>query len=267
MARRKKKKNTPNASLPSQSKKTVSNIGAHTESSLDIKIPKQEIRNSINKSGTKAKGKISIPTCLAGMFLTLILGIYLGTLLPETIQHLDKRTVVKNEVDKPASPQASTQIPSSVLQNNENQTNNAAPDSSQLMRQLAAMEKTVQTDPSADNWISLGNLYFDTEQPQNAIHAYEHSLKINPNNADVLTDMGIMYREIKQPNKALECFRNASSIDSRHVNALFNEGVVLAYDLGDKSDAIKAWKKLLAINPDARSPTGIPVAKMIEELH
>ncbi len=266
MARRKNKKKPTTPARQAEAQKTRQE---ERQSELtSVKAGSDPVKRTVIPAEKKAGSgtRISIPTCMAGMFLSLVLGIYLGTLLPETLHQLDKRDTasvpVKNE----------TGIKTAGIPEKNQSMSGKEPSppqagfNSNLAKQLAELEKAVRDDPSEANWIGLGNLYFDTAQPEKAVHAYEHALAIRPANPDVLTDLGIMYRELRQPNKALECFRAASNIDPNHVNALFNEGVVLAYDLDDKADAVKAWEKLVKIKPEARSPSGQSVTSLIEEM-
>lgn len=254
MARRKNRKSRQTAEKkpsenPVQALEVVAPVNENESSG------KKQAKNKQESPAQKSlKSGISVTTCLAGMFLSLILGLYLGTLFPQTINKMDaqKQPLPPGEItaDKPEEKQVKT---SAIPAN--------------LAKSIEELESEVKQNPdSAKGWASLGDLYFDTGQIEKSIHAYEHSLEINANNPDVLTDLGIMYRELHQFDKAVECFRQAVKIDPHHTNALFNEGVVCAYDLQDKAAAIAAWKKLLELNPDARTPAGVSVAKMIEEL-
>ena len=121
-------------------------------------------------------------------------------------------------------------------------------------QRIAQAEKIVAEDPKNVNaWISLGNDYFDTDQPQKAINAYSKALEINPNNPNVLTDQGIMYRRIGWYDKALANFAKASGYDPKHVQSLFNTGLVYALDLKDHVKARPYWKKVLEIEPNGAS--------------
>ncbi|MDZ7596959.1 MAG: tetratricopeptide repeat protein [Desulfobacterales bacterium] len=84
---------------------------------------------------------------------------------------------------------------------------------------------------NAEAWVQLGNAYFDADQYQKAIDAYEKSLVIDPGNPNVLTDLGVMYRRNKQPEKAVEMFSRAMAADPRHEVSRMNKGIVLLYDL------------------------------------
>ena len=72
-------------------------------------------------------------------------------------------------------------------------------DSIEAASQIQTLKEIVKKDPkNLPAWVELGNLYFDTDQPKEAIEAYSQYLAIKPNNADVRTDMGIMYRKLGQ---------------------------------------------------------------------
>jgi cytochrome c-type biogenesis protein CcmH/NrfG len=126
-------------------------------------------------------------------------------------------------------------------------SNKASP---QMLQSLE--DETVKNPQNADTWIRLGNAYFDSDQYQKAIPAYQKAVAIEPDNPDVLTDLGIMYRENKQPEKAVEMFSKAMSLDPKHENSRMNKGIVLLYDLKDEQGAVQAWEELLEINPIAK---------------
>ena len=115
-------------------------------------------------------------------------------------------------------------------------------------------------------WIKLGNKYFDTNQPEKAIKAYNKSLELNPNNADVWTDLGIMYRRAGRHHDAISAFERAISVDPGHQQSRFNKGIILFNDLKEVDNAVKVWQELLEIAPDARVPDGMPLREMIKKI-
>lgn len=132
---------------------------------------------------------------------------------------------------------------------------------------MLSLEREVAANPNNEPaWTQLGHLYFDSNQFQKAINAYNKSLSINPNNANVLTDLGVMYRRSGQPDKAIESFDKAIKVDANHETARFNKGIVLLYDLNDQQGAIQVWQQLVQVNPLASAPNGQLVKDIIEEL-
>ncbi len=119
-------------------------------------------------------------------------------------------------------------------------------------RRIAEAEKIVAQDPKNLNaWISLGNDYFDTEQPQKSINAYSKALEIDPANPNVLTDQGVMYRKVGWYDKALVNFEKAQKLDSKHLQSLFNIGIVYVVDLKQPDKAAPYLNRYLQIDPNS----------------
>jgi len=125
-------------------------------------------------------------------------------------------------------------------------------------------KKTADSPDDLDAWIELGHLYFDTNNFDKAIWAYNKSLELEPNDPDILTDLGVMYRRIGNPTEAIKNFDKAIGLNPNHEIARFNKGIVLMHDLNDIEGAVKAWEELVKLNPDAKTPTGQSVKEMIQ---
>lgn len=232
------------------------------------KKPLEETQSAPTSAHSKTSGPIpqnlpphrsapGLATTIAGMFLTFVLGLYLGTLYPGV-----KETLIADERGGAPMPANPATMPQPTPQ-----MDAAPPLPPKISARLDELNKLIAENPAkAEYWTEQGNLYFDANQVRQAIHAYEHSLELEPRNPDVLTDKGIMHREAGEYEKAVECFRKASAIDPGHANALFNEGVVLAMDLHRNTEAAQAWRKLLQIRPDMRAPDGKPISQMIDNL-
>ena len=127
-----------------------------------------------------------------------------------------------------------------------------ARDSVQVASQIQTLKEIVKKDPkNLPAWVELGNLYFDTDQPKEAIEAYSRYLASKPDNPDVRNDLGIMYRKLGQFDRALEEFRKAAQSDPKHVNSRYNIGLVLLHDKQDTKGAIKAWEDYLKVDPNS----------------
>ena len=133
-----------------------------------------------------------------------------------------------------------------------------------LSSNISMLENAVATQPDNVNaWIELGNNYFDTNQYEKSIQAYNKALALNPNNANVWTDMGVMYRRSGQPQEALRAFNKAIEADPKHETSRFNKGIVLLHDLKDIQGAIQAWEGLMKVNPVAMAPNGQSVDQLV----
>jgi len=130
---------------------------------------------------------------------------------------------------------------------------------------LLALEKEVAVHPDNTNaWIEIGNTYFDTDQHAQAIKAYTKALELAPNNANVLTDLGVMYQRNHQPDVAIATFDKAIQADPRHEPSRLNKAIVQMYDLKNETAATRTLQDLLAINPVAVGPNGMPVTEMLK---
>lgn len=143
----------------------------------------------------------------------------------------------------------------------------SAPLTQQQKQTMDALVEATRSDPkNTKAWTQLGHFYFDIGQQDKAIEAYEKSLEIDDRRPDVWTDLGVMYRRNGDPDKALAAFDRAISLNQNHEIARLNKGIVLMHDKNDVKGALKAWEELLLINPQAQTPGGQPVRRMVEEL-
>jgi len=192
-------------------------------------------KNAVKRKKADAKGT-SKQSIVVAVVIALMVGLYLGGVFMPALKDS-------------SVPQSSTGSGAS------------------LTVQIEDTKKMLESQSdSAALWTKLGNLYFDTDQYGKSIDAYNKSLAINPDNAHVLTDLGVMYRRNKQPKKAVETFDAAILAAPDHETARFNKGIVLFYDIKDKAAAIRAWRGLVEMNPNARTPGGKLVKDMIQEL-
>jgi len=123
-------------------------------------------------------------------------------------------------------------------------------DSIEVASQIQTLKEIVKKDQkNLAAWVELGNLYFDANQPKEAIEAYSQYLAIKPDNPDVRTDMGIMFRSLGNFDRAVEEFKKAAQSDLKHANSRYNIGIVLLHDKEDIIGAIKAWGEYLKVEP------------------
>jgi cytochrome c-type biogenesis protein CcmH/NrfG len=139
------------------------------------------------------------------------------------------------------------------------------PPPAEVASKIQVLRDIVQKDPkNLAAWVELGNLYFDTQKPNEAIQAYSQYLAVKPDNPDVRTDMGIMYRSLGDFDRAIEEFRKAAQSDPKHVNSRYNIGLVLLHDKQDIKGAIKAWEDFLKV--DSKSERAQRISAQIEKM-
>jgi tetratricopeptide (TPR) repeat protein len=196
---------------------------------------------------------VPLSTAVAMVAAALALGLLIGVNVPGVFRG-----------GETAAPQA--QAPAGGMPSAAAPQAQAGPDAG-TMAHIAELEAKAKAAPGeAKAWVELGNAAFDADLPERAIPAYETALKLSPNLPDVWVDLGVMYRETGQAQKAVEAFDHAFLLDSRHEISRLNKGIVLLHDVNDPAGAIRAWEQLLAINPQARTPSGQGVAELVKEL-
>jgi cytochrome c-type biogenesis protein CcmH/NrfG len=179
--------------------------------------------------------------------LAIAIALFVGFAIGATVGILYMVNKEEKEIEKTATVQKPQMTPSGA--------HASAPPARDFMKfasQIQTLKEIVKKDPkNLPAWVELGNLYFDSDRPQEAIEAYRQYLAIKPDNPDVRTDMGIMYRKLGQFDKALEEFRKAAQSDPKHVNSLYNIGVVLLHDKQDIKGAIQTWEEYLRMDPNS----------------
>lgn len=155
--------------------------------------------------------------------------------------------------------------PPPVKQVEKGSEKNGIPD--QQAAAIANLEKEVAASPNNFQlWTQLGNLYYDTNQPDKAIKAYTRSLELHTGDANLLTDLGVMYRSAGQSKKAIEYFDRAIALDPTHQPSRLNKGIVLMYDLKEPEKAIAAWEELLRMDPGAMTASGDSVRDFVDQV-
>ena len=129
------------------------------------------------------------------------------------------------------------------------------------------LEKRAQADPdNAQVWTDLAHAFHDSGMVEDAIAAYNRSLAVEPDDADVRTDMGVMHYQNKNPALALVTFEQVLHKRPKHAKARFNMGVVLYQGLGRKDKALEQWRLLLEQEPEMRTPEGVLLKDLVQEL-
>lgn len=124
------------------------------------------------------------------------------------------------------------------------------PNPGQVSARISELEQLVAKDPkNVQAWITLGNDYFDTSQPQKSVQAYARALELQPNNPNVLTDQGVMFRALGFYDRALANFEKAYQLDPKHLQSLYNIGIVYYVDLKQPAKAKAAFESLQQKDP------------------
>lgn len=130
----------------------------------------------------------------------------------------------------------------------------------QRIEYLQKATSSRQATPEA--WKELGNIYFDTDQPEQAIKAYDHALTLKPDDTDILNDQGAMFRQTGNFDRALANFEKAFTIDPHNLESLYNSGYVYGFDLNNIPKALIIWRRYLEL--ESTSDTARQVQSFID---
>jgi cytochrome c-type biogenesis protein CcmH len=133
----------------------------------------------------------------------------------------------------------------------------------QIATMVAGLAQRLKNEPdNVEGWVMLARSYSALGRFSEAVVAYEHLVKLNPENAGILADYAdtlamTLGKSLQgEPEKLIQ---RALVADPKNVKALFLAGSA-AYDRQDYRSAVSQWKKiLLLVPPDsemARSAMG-----------
>jgi cytochrome c-type biogenesis protein CcmH/NrfG len=156
-----------------------------------------------------------------------------------------------------ASPVAAAAPASSEVGNAPSQSQSQPPQITPE-QQKAMVEKAVapllatltQNPDDFDSIVKVANLYYDGQQYPDAVKFYERAVKIQPQNADVITDLGTSFWYTGDADKAIDEFQTALKYQPGRASTLFNLGIVRWQGKKDPKGAVQAWEELLRRNPN-----------------
>lgn len=94
-----------------------------------------------------------------------------------------------------------------------------------------------------------GNAYLTQRRMAEAVASYEHSLTLDPGQADAHNNMGLALAALGRTAEAVEHYHRALSLNSRHFQAQSNLGVIAVHQ-GRIADAVACYQRAIAIQPD-----------------
>jgi cytochrome c-type biogenesis protein CcmH/NrfG len=112
------------------------------------------------------------------------------------------------------------------------------------------LDALTQNPDDFDSIVKVANLYYDGRQYPDAVKFYERALKIQPKNADVITDLGTSFWYTGDVDNAIAEFQTALKYQPGRASTLFNLGIVRWQGKKDPKGAVQAWEELLRRNPN-----------------
>ena len=112
--------------------------------------------------------------------------------------------------------------------------------------------------------VDLGNLYFNSQQFEDAIPWFEEALTLDPKAVDVSTDLAVAYFYLDDTERALAQLARSLEVDPAHAKTILSLGIVRAFGNQDLDGAFEAWEEVLRVAPG--SPEALAAADAMERL-
>jgi protein O-GlcNAc transferase len=117
--------------------------------------------------------------------------------------------------------------------------------------EIQKLKTRLNLDPQDyDAAIGLANLYYDANEPAQAIVYYNVALQLRPAAPEAMTDMATMYWQNGDIGLAEKTFRDVIATHPSFGNARLNLGLLLAHGKNDRQNAIAIWKNMVSKLPD-----------------
>ena len=133
----------------------------------------------------------------------------------------------------------------------------ASPETADRIGELRAALERDRENPKL--WTDLGNAYYDAENWDRAIEAYEKARRRAPRDPNLLSDLGAAYRNAGELGRAAHFFERARENGPDHWQSLLNLTLLHAYDLQDPAAAQRYFDELKRRYPE------IPQVERIQE--
>jgi tetratricopeptide (TPR) repeat protein len=115
----------------------------------------------------------------------------------------------------------------------------------------AELQREVERDPENPRLLTaLGNAFYDADDWDRAIDAYEKARRKAPEDPNLLSDLGAAYRNRGEFRRAVPLFERAQKNDRNHWQSLLNLVLIHAYDLHDSAGAQKWLDELKRRYPE-----------------
>jgi len=119
-----------------------------------------------------------------------------------------------------------------------------------MVAQINELKGRLQQNPQDfEAAATLGSLFYQVGQAQQAVEFYDIALGIRPEDPDLLTDAGMARRQLGDVKVAIDHFRKAHETNPEHWQSLFNMVIVLAFDLREIDAAEAGMSKLESLDP------------------
>lgn len=127
----------------------------------------------------------------------------------------------------------------------------AAPATAAGQDRAAEIRGALEKDPENPKLLTaLGNAFYDREDWDGAIRAYEKARRKAAGDANLLSDLGAAYRNRGEFKRAIALFEKARAADPDHWQSLLNLVLINAFDTRDAAAARRHFAELKRRYPE-----------------
>ena len=127
----------------------------------------------------------------------------------------------------------------------------AAPARAAGQDRVAEIEGALEKDPESPKLLTaLGNAFYDREDWDGAIRAYEKARRKAAGDPNLLSDLGAAYRNRGEFKRAIGFFEKARAADPDHWQSLLNLVLINAFDTRDAGAARRHYAELKRRYPE-----------------
>jgi len=113
---------------------------------------------------------------------------------------------------------------------------------------IQQLEQEMESSPSADGYLKLGNAYSERARFSEAVTAYKKGLAINPNHPATLANLGVALYQLGQYSEAKTQFEKALTAKPDDAATTYLLGATYL-QMHDEKNAELMFKKALTIDP------------------
>ena len=116
---------------------------------------------------------------------------------------------------------------------------------------INALETQARQNPQDPQLpLELANLYYDQKQYDHAADWYQKALALDPKNVNARTDLGTVYFNLGRPEDALKAYEESLRVDPNHEPTMFNSIIVNLDGTHNLAAARAMYEKLHKRNPN-----------------
>ena len=155
-----------------------------------------------------------------------------------------KRRTTPSTVRRPATPKPP--VKRGITAEQYNQQGDELFEAKQYDEALEVYLKAVQLKPMALAYYHIGWIYNDKDDYDQAVSPLQQSVRLNPNDAVVLSELGYSYRSLKRFDEALDSYRRAIAVKRDYATPYYQIGWIYN-DQGQYAQAIDPLRQATAL--------------------